>query len=129
MAGLTCPACRVDPPGFDRCYARFDYRPPVDWLVHGLKYRGELALGRVLGGLLGSALVRNGLHLDVDTIVPGMDYGLGAVYDQDTANLRAQQEGFLNAIKCGRKTAQTLGNYQEVRVRHFNQTLDKYLAR
>ena len=70
MAGLTCPACRVDPPGFDRCYARFDYRPPVDWLVHGLKYRGELALGRVLGGLLGSALVRNGLHLDVDTIVP-----------------------------------------------------------
>ena len=63
------------------------------------------------------------------TIVPGMDFGLGAVYDQDTANLKAQQEGFLNAIKCGRKTAQTLGNYQEVRLRHFNQTLDKYLAR
>ena len=63
------------------------------------------------------------------TIVPGMDFGLGAVYDQDTANLKAQQEGFLNAIKCGRKTGQTLGNYQEVRLRHFNQTLDKYLAR
>lgn len=62
------------------------------------------------------------------TIVPGMDYTLGAVYDQDTANLRAQQQGFLNAVKCGRKTGQTLGNYQEVRIRHFNQTLDKYLA-
>ncbi len=63
------------------------------------------------------------------TIVPGMDFGLGSVYDQDTANLRAQQEGFLNAVMAGRKTGQTLGNYQEVRIRHFNQTLDKYMAR
>lgn len=62
------------------------------------------------------------------TIVPGMDAGMGAVYDQDTANLRAQQEGLLAALKAGRKTAQTLGNYQEVRIRHFNQTLDRYLA-
>lgn len=63
------------------------------------------------------------------TIVPGMDYALGAVYDQDTANLAAQQQGFLNAVRMGRKTGQTLGNYQEIRVRHFNQTIDKYMAR
>ena len=63
------------------------------------------------------------------TIVPGMDKALGAVYDQDTMNLRAQQEGFLNQYKAGRKPGQTLGNYQEVRLRHFNQTLDAYLAR
>lgn len=62
-------------------------------------------------------------------IVPGMDPVLGAVYDQDTANLAAQQQGFSNALKCGRKTALTLGNYQEVRLRHFHQTLDRYLAR
>jgi phenylpropionate dioxygenase-like ring-hydroxylating dioxygenase large terminal subunit len=62
------------------------------------------------------------------TIVPGMDYGMGAVYDQDTDNLRAQQEGFLNAVKSGRKTGQTLGNYQEIRLRHFNRTIDKYLG-
>lgn len=67
---LTCQACRSDPPGYDRCFARFAYRFPVDWLVRGLKYRGELALGRVLGSLLGTALVRHGLHLDVDLIVP-----------------------------------------------------------
>jgi hypothetical protein len=63
------------------------------------------------------------------TIVPGMDKGLGGVYDQDTANLRAQQEGFLNQFMAGRKAGQTLGNYQEVRLRHFNQTLDIYMAR
>lgn len=55
--------------------------------------------------------------------VPGMDAAMGGVYDQDTDNLRAQQQG----IKAGRKQGQTLGNYQEVRIRHFNQTIDKYL--
>jgi hypothetical protein len=49
---------------------------------------------------------------------------LGYVYDQDTDNLRAQQQGF----RASRKGKQTLGNYQEVRIRHFEQVLDKYLA-
>lgn len=61
--------------------------------------------------------------------VPGMDAALGYVYDQDTANLRAQQLGLTNMLAAGRKTGQTLGNYQEVRIRHFNRTLDKYLNR
>ena len=34
-----------------------------------------------------------------------------------------QQKGF----KAGRKRTQTLGNYQEIRIRQFHQTLDKYL--
>ncbi|WP_380878516.1 hypothetical protein ACFB49_17240 [Sphingomonas sp. DBB INV C78] len=62
------------------------------------------------------------------SIVPGMDPAFGAVYDQDTNNLRSQQKGYLNALHSGRKTGQTLGNYQEVRIRHFNATIDKYLA-
>ena len=49
----------------------------------------------------------------------------GAVYDQDTDNLRAQQQG----VKAARKAGETLGNYQEVRIRHFNRTIDKYLKR
>jgi hypothetical protein len=56
--------------------------------------------------------------------VPGFDPALGAVYDQDTNNLRAQQQGF----RAARKKGQTLGNYQEVRIRHFQRTLDRYLA-
>ncbi len=59
------------------------------------------------------------------TIVPGMDYAMGEVYDQDTNNLRAQQAGF----KASRKKKQTLASYQESRIRHFNRTIDKYMAR
>lgn len=54
---------------------------------------------------------------------PGMDPGLGAVYDQDTNNLSMQYRGF----QASRKQAQTLGNYQEIRIRKFHQTIDKYL--
>lgn len=58
-------------------------------------------------------------------VVPGMDPYLANVYDQDTTNLRAQQQGF----KASKKKAETLGNYQEVRIRHFHRTLERYLAR
>tara|TARA_B110000438_G_scaffold275251_1_gene296068 strand:- start:219 stop:740 length:522 start_codon:yes stop_codon:yes gene_type:complete len=48
---------------------------------------------------------------------------LGAVYDQDTSNLSAQTRGF----KASRKNGQTLGNYQEIRIRHFQMKVDEYL--
>ena len=57
------------------------------------------------------------------TIVPGMDPYVGEVFDQDTGNMQAAHEGALAAAKPGA----TLGNYQEVRIRHFHQTLSKYL--
>lgn len=60
---------------------------------------------------------------DSFTTVPGFDPILGHVYDQDTGNLRAQQEGF----RAARKKGETLLNYQEVRVRLLHQTLDNYL--
>jgi hypothetical protein len=50
---------------------------------------------------------------------------LGSVIDQDFANLPKVHEGLL-ASKNGQVQ---LGNYQEIRIRHFNRTLDKYLAR
>lgn len=58
-------------------------------------------------------------------VVPGMDADFAHVYDQDTANLRAQQQGF----KASKKPGETLGNFQEVRIRHFHRTLDRYLSR
>ena len=45
------------------------------------------------------------------------------MYYQDTGNMQAAQEGAATAGKSGA----TLANYQEVRVRHFHQTLTKYL--
>lgn len=49
--------------------------------------------------------------------------GLANVFAQDCANLPQVQKG----MKASKKGAATLANYQEVRIRHFHQTLDKYL--
>ena len=49
---------------------------------------------------------------------------LGAVLDQDMANLPQVQLGMKNS----KRGVVELGNYQEIRIRHFHQTLDKYLA-
>ena len=56
---------------------------------------------------------------------PGMDPGLGGVFDQDTDNLAAQTRVFKGSMR----TAETLGNYQEIRTRHLHETIDKYMAR
>jgi phenylpropionate dioxygenase-like ring-hydroxylating dioxygenase large terminal subunit len=52
-----------------------------------------------------------------------MGKGLSNVFNQDGANLPQVQKG----LKSSKKGAVTLANYQEVRIRHFHQTLDKYL--
>ncbi|MFV8817991.1 aromatic ring-hydroxylating oxygenase subunit alpha [Haliea sp. E17] len=58
------------------------------------------------------------------TEAEGMDPGFGNILDQDTENLLAQQQG----LEATAKDGLTLGNYQEIRVRHFEQTIDKYMA-
>ncbi|MCB2077534.1 MAG: aromatic ring-hydroxylating dioxygenase subunit alpha [Novosphingobium sp.] len=54
----------------------------------------------------------------------GMDPGFGHILDQDTDNLFAQQEG----LEASAKSGISLGDYQEIRVRHFEATIDKYMA-
>ncbi len=53
----------------------------------------------------------------------GMDPGFGVILDQDTDNLYAQQEG----LEASAKPGITLADYQEVRVRNFERTIDKYM--
>ena len=76
-----CRACEADLPRavqpvadgpwpLSRCHAPFDYAHPVDHLVHALKYRGQLATGRVLGTLLGRRIAALGLGADVDVVLP-----------------------------------------------------------
>jgi len=60
---------------------------------------------------------------DSYTSVPGMDPYVGHVFDQDTGNMQAAQEGAMTAGKPGA----TLANYQEIRIRHFHETLMKTL--
>ncbi len=54
---------------------------------------------------------------------PSMNDGFGAILDQDTENLLLQQQG----LEASAKPGITLGNYQEIRIRHFEQTVDKYV--
>ena len=54
---------------------------------------------------------------------PGIEAGLAAVFDQDFGNLPMIQKG-LHSLQSGQIQ---LANYQEVRIRHFHQVLDKYL--
>jgi phenylpropionate dioxygenase-like ring-hydroxylating dioxygenase large terminal subunit len=56
-------------------------------------------------------------------LAPNMDQPLAVIYEQDTANLEAQQKGF----KASKKRGQTLANYQESRTRRVHKTLRKYL--
>ena len=55
----------------------------------------------------------------------GMDPGFGAILDQDTENLILQQEG----LEASARTGITLGNYQEIRIRHFERAIERYLAK
>ena len=52
-------------------------------------------------------------------------FALAHVLDQDTENFHRQWAG----MNASRKTGQTLGNYQEVRIRNFHKTLDKYFGK
>lgn len=64
--GAVCGRCLTRPPAYDATQAAFAYAFPADVLVQGLKFRGELALAPLLGGLLAQCISREG----VDCIVP-----------------------------------------------------------
>jgi nitrite reductase/ring-hydroxylating ferredoxin subunit len=57
-------------------------------------------------------------------VVPGVDPSLAEIYDQDTGNMGWMQEG----MATSKKRSATLASYQELCIRHFHQTLDKYLG-
>lgn len=58
------------------------------------------------------------------TEAKGMDPAFGGILDQDTGIMFAQQEG----LEASAKSGITLANYQEVRIRHIENIVDKYLA-
>lgn len=56
---------------------------------------------------------------------PELGVELGTIFDQDLFNMPMIQKGMAN-VESGELV---LANYQEVRIRHFHQTIDKYLQR
>jgi ComF family protein len=73
--------------------AVFAYRFPVDRLVHGFKYRGNLAVGTMLGQALGAAVSER-----VDLIVP-----------MPLAHKRLRERGFNQAQELARSVARVTG--------------------
>ena len=67
------------------------------------------------------------VHLTADQAfgeAEGMDKAFALIIDQDTDNLGLQQEG----LEASAKHGLTLANYQEIRIRHFEQAIDRYMA-
>jgi ComF family protein len=78
-------------------FAAFGYGYPMDHLVQALKYRGQLAVGRVLGTLLGERLEALGLQAGVDVVVPVPLYPA-----------RHSERGFNQSAEIGRWVARRL---------------------
>jgi len=68
VAGV-CGQCLRHPPAFERVVSLFDYLPPVDSLILGLKFHGKLAGARLLGDLLAEQLKHSVAHLP-ECIIP-----------------------------------------------------------
>lgn len=71
-----------------------------------------------------ASVVKLGLEDSYTSVPEFNETGLAFVLDQDTDNFLRQRAGMKASIKPG----QTLGNYQESRIRAFHHTLDDYLA-
>jgi ComF family protein len=64
-----CGECLRDPPPFCGSFVPYRYAYPLDHLVRGLKFRNELACGRVLGELFSRCLLARGESLP-EAIIP-----------------------------------------------------------
>src|SRR5918992_5164222 len=64
--GEVCGRCLSEPPHYDATIAVLAYEFPADALVQALKFRGELALAGLLGGLLFQQITSH----EVDCVVP-----------------------------------------------------------
>jgi ComF family protein len=64
-----CGECLRDPPPFSSSVVPYRYAYPLDHLVRGLKFRNDLACGRVLGELFARCLLARGGELP-EAIVP-----------------------------------------------------------
>jgi ComF family protein len=94
-AGATCGRCLAHPPSYDATVAALAYEFPADVLVQALKFRSELALAPLLGGLLAARLPRG---VRVDFIVP-----------VPLAPGRLRERGFNQALEIARSVAASTG--------------------
>ena len=66
----VCGACLWRPPPFAAIDVPFRYAAPIDWLVRRLKFRRDLAAGRLLGELVRAAVIARLPPVDAVVAVP-----------------------------------------------------------
>ena len=64
--GELCGRCLNEAPHYDATVAALAYEFPADVLVHALKFRGELAIAGLLGGLLSNQINT----VEIDRVIP-----------------------------------------------------------
>jgi ComF family protein len=97
-ASYVCGACLRRPPAFRAAFAPFRYDYPLDWLIHGLKYRREAACGRVLGVLFARSLLARQARSFPDVIIP-----------TPLSTRRYRERGFNQAIELARPISAAIG--------------------
>lgn len=97
-AGRACGACQRCPPPLASCYATFAYRWPMDRLLPGAKFHGDLAASRVLGEWMAAALWR---HLPT---VPWPE----AIVPLPLHRARLRRRGYDQALELARPLARRL---------------------
>jgi ComF family protein len=93
--GEVCGRCLAERPDYDGTRAALAYEFPSDALVHALKFRGELALAGLLGGVLAKVVAAE----EVDCVVP---VPLSAE--------RLQRRGYNHAAEIARHVARRISN-------------------
>ncbi len=93
--GALCGRCLAAPPHYDATLAALAYRFPADVLLQSLKFRGELALAPLLGGLL-AARIAGAPRVDRIVPVPLSARGIAA-------------RGFNQAMEIARELARASG--------------------
>lgn len=91
----TCGECLRTPPAFDGATAAFEYRFPIDRLIHRFKFGGDLAIGHWLGEQL-AARVRELATPDVIVAPP-------------LAPRALRERGFNQAVELARPVGRALG--------------------
>jgi ComF family protein len=97
-----CADCLRKPPAFDDVATAFDYRFPVDRLVHGFKFAADLAAGAYLGDAL--------LHVVAAAPKPDL------VVASPASPARLRERGFNPALVLARRVASRLGIAVDARV-------------
>ncbi len=96
-AETLCGECQRDSPAYHAAVAPFQYAPPLDHLILGLKFQGKLQLSRLLGELMADHLARRA-DSRPELIVP-----------VPLHPSRLRERGFNQALELARPIARRLG--------------------